>query len=296
MSPPELSLIEGVHRRDEPARWWLPTTIAVGLVAVVTGVITTLSVGQVEDDVQAVTVQRNAAATERDAAAGQASSLAERVVAACEAGGESAAQLERVGACQQAQQVRAVPVPTPAPITERVRPPTVEELRAAVDAYMSANPPPQDETGRSATPDEVAAAVAEFMAANPPAPGRTPTAEEISDAVALYFATNPVRDGRDGEAGQPGASGIPGRPPTEEEIQAAVATYLRDHPIDTDMTCPSGASLQDVEFASGETGLGCVTGDAPPDPPADEERPPPVADPSAEQSAAPTSAPETESE
>lgn len=282
MPPPELTVIEGAHRREEnpvTGRWWLAGIVALGVITIVTGVLTTLSAGQVEDEVEAVTGQRNVATIERDAAADQAASLAERVVAACASGGESAAQLVRVGACQQAEQVRAKPIPVPGPIVENVRPPSADELRAIVDAYMAAHPPPKAEAGRSATPDEVAAAVAEHLTSNPPPSGRPPTAEEIADAVASYFAANPPRDGRDGEDGRPGPTGQPGRPPTDEEIAAAVARYLAEHPIDTDMTCPDGSSLESVEFASGELGLGCVTGYAPPDedPPADEDPPDPPA-------------------
>lgn len=253
MPPPELEPIAGAHRKDErrQSRWVLVLVVLLGAAAVAAGVFVTRGAGQVEEQVETRT-------SERDAAAEQASSLAERVVAACAAGGQPAEQLNRVGACQQAAQVRAEPIPgIPGPPGPG---PSPEQIRAAVDAYLLEHPPP---AGRPPTEDEVAAAVAQYLTANPPAPGRPPTAAEIADAVATYFATNPPPEGE------------PGRPPTAEEIRDAVDAYLAEHPPPegprgpAGPTCVDGTSLQTVQFADGRFGLGCVLDDQPtvqPDP------------------------------
>jgi hypothetical protein len=246
--------------------------IAVGLVVFLAGSVLWARVAQ-----QQAQNETGAVEQQRDQTAAQAASLAEQITAACSSG-------ELTGpVCQQAEQVAQTPVPPAAPVTGAPgRPPTGAEIQAAVDAYLLAHPPP---AGRAPTAAEVAAAVASYLSANPPTPGRAPTAEEISAAVAQYFAANPVRDGRDGRD----ATGEPGRPPTAEEIRAAVDAYLAEHPPpqgpkgDAGPTCPAGTSLQPVEFASGETGLGCVDDEQLPD---DETEQPTV-------TATPTSAPTT---
>lgn len=248
---PELEPLPGLHRKDEPkpSRWVLVLVLLIGVAAVVAGIFLTRATGQVEQQVQDRT-------SERDAAADQAVSLADRVVAACSAGGAPAEQLTRVGACQQAAQVRAEPVPGVA--GPRGPGPTAEEIRAAVDAYLLQHPPP---AGRPPSEAEVAAAVTEYLTARPPAPGRPPTGAEIADAVATYFATNPV---------PPGERGAPGRPPTAGEIRDAVDAYLAEHPPapgptgaaggqgPAGPTCVEGTSLQTVRYADGSYGLGCV--------------------------------------
>ena len=222
---------------------------------------------QAQDETGQVAQQRDQVAEQRDAAAGQAQSLAEQIKAACSSG-------DLVGpVCEQAEQVAAAPAPPPplaSPATgEPGRPPTAAEIQAAVDAYLVEHPPA---CGRPPTPAEVAAAVAEYLIANPPTPGRPPTAEEISAAVAQYFADNPVRDGRDGKDGE---DGEPGPPPTAEEIDSAVAAWIDAHPDsvrgpkgdegEPGPTCPVGTSLEPVQFASGESGLGCVVDEQPSD-------------------------------
>jgi hypothetical protein len=137
---------------------------------------------------------------------------------------------------------------------------------------MAENPPPAGEPGRPPNAAEVAAAVAQHLTANPPAPGRPPTAEEIANAVATYFATNPPPPGPPGEDGEDGRDGEPGRGPTAEEIQAAVDAYLEENPPPpgeegpqgpAGPTCADGTSLQTVQFADGQFGLGCVLDEQP---------------------------------
>jgi hypothetical protein len=218
MSAPELP---GVHRREDPptSRLLLVVVLLVGLFAVVGGVIVTVGAGDVEQQNQFVTEQRDAAAT-------QGENLANQVLSAC-GRGEVVQSPTGVDLCQFAEQVKAEPVPgmpIPGPTGATGapgRPPTIEEIERVVAAYMADHPPPSGEAGRPPTEAEVAAAVAQYLIANPPEPGRPPTAAEIADAVALYFADNPPPAGRDGQDG---------RPPTDEEIDAAVAEYLAANP------------------------------------------------------------------
>lgn len=177
-------------------------------------------------------------------------SLAEQITAACGAGDLHGP------VCEQAEQVAATPVPgstgaqgVPGP------PPSAEEIRAAVDAYLAANPPP---AGRPPSASEVAAAVASYLIANPPAPGRPPTAGEIAAAVETYFADNPPRAGVDGR------DGAPGRPPTAEEIRAAVDAYLAENPPPagapgaTGDQGVQGVSVQDISAEERDTGCALV--------------------------------------
>lgn len=108
--------------------------------------------------------------------------------------------------------------------------------------------------GRPPTDQEIAAAVAAFLRANPPAAGRPPTMSEILIAVTDYFVANPPpagpagadgpagAAGADGAPGPPGADGPPGPPgdagppPTDEQVRAAVAEYLTANPL----ACPDG--------------------------------------------------------
>jgi len=249
---------------DEKDPRWLPWVIGVVvLAALVVGAV--LAVNAVTTKDANVTLQGDKAVVEdqRDATAEQASTLADQVAAACQAGGETTAELQRVGACQQAAQVQADPIPVPGP---RGPGPTPEEIRGAVAEYLLVHPPAD---GRAPTAGEIAAAVSAFLTANPPTPGRPPTAAEIADAVETWFRTNPVRDGVDGQNGTDGRDGERGPGPTPEEIQAAVAAELAANPPPAGPvgpagpTCPAGTTLQQVTFVGGDEGLGCVT-DPPP--------------------------------
>lgn len=174
---------------------------------------------QAQDQTGQVAQERDAVADQRDAAAGQAKSLAEQIKVACTDGSLAGP------VCEQAAAVAETPVPpVPGPIGPTGPGPTVEQIQAAVDAYLVAHPPP---AGRAPTAAEVAAAVASYLTANPPTPGRAPTAEEISAAVEEYFDRNPPPAGA---PGQDGRDGQDGRPPTASEIRAAVDQYLAENP------------------------------------------------------------------
>lgn len=251
--------LDGQHRRDDKpaARWPIAAVALLGVVALVIGFFVTRGAGDVED--------------QRDAAAEQAQSLGEQVVAAC-ARGDVVQSLDGRDLCAKAAEVRAEPVPGVQLVEGPAgRPPTAQEIQAAVDAYLAAHPPP---AGQPPSTEQVAAAVAEYMIANPPVPGRPPTAAEIAAAVETYFANNPPPEGPEGPqgdrgprgqrgetgaTGERGPTGEPGRPPTDEEIRDAVNAWFAEN----GWGCPPGSTLQPVEFASGESGLGCVTEDAP---------------------------------
>lgn len=233
---------------------WLPWAIGVVVLAALgVGYLVTTTSSTAQTD-------KKVAVDQRDATAQQATTLADQVAAACAAGGATAADLQRVGACQQAAQVQSTPVPQPGPKGDTGPGPTADQINAAVASWLFKNPPP---AGRAPTVAEIAAAVTDYMIANPAQPGRAPTAAEISNAVAGWFADHPVRDGVDGHDGKDG----PG--PTEAQIQAAVDQYVAEHPPPAGPagpagpSCPAGTTLKAVTFAGGDTGLGCVT-----DPPA----------------------------
>lgn len=187
---------------------------------------------QAVDQTGVVEQQRDAVTEERDAAAGQAQSLAEQIRAACSSGDLAGP------VCEQAERVATTPVPpAPGPTGPEGQPgpgPSVDQIQAAVAVYLLAHPPP---AGRAPTPAEVAAAVASFLTANPPAPGRAPTAEEIASAVATYFDRNPPPAG---EPGRNGRDGEPGRAPTAAEIRAAVDQYLAENPPPSGEQGPEG--------------------------------------------------------
>jgi hypothetical protein len=111
MPPRDVVEITGLHRKDERGhpRWVLAVVAILAALAVGAGVLLTSRVGQVQDQAEQLPV----VTSQRDAAADQAQGLAERVVAACAAGGEAAKRLQQVGVCQEAEQVRADPVPGP---------------------------------------------------------------------------------------------------------------------------------------------------------------------------------------
>jgi len=261
MSPHERPVIDGLHREEDQlpvSRWWMALVALLGVAAVVAGALLTSQTAQVEDQAEQLPI----VAEQRDAAVEEVRDLGRDVLQAC-AAGDVVQSPDGRDLCARASAVQADPVPGEAIQGERGPGPTLEQIEAAVAAYCAAR---NSCVGRSATPQEVAAAVDEWLTANPPRDGRTPTAAELAELVALYFAANPPprgEDGRDGADGRPGKDGERGPGPTPEEIQAAVDAHLAENPPPPGPACPPGSSLQAVTFASGETGLGCVTGAAP---------------------------------
>lgn len=149
------------------------------------------------------------------------------------------------------------PIGPEGPPGPRGRPPTVEEIRAAVNVVLTGNP--------SLTRPQIVAAVTTYLQANPPPAGpagtpgedgedgpegRPPTADEVSVAVAAFCAggacegpegptggqgpEGPV--GPAGSAGAPGADGEDGEPPTSWTFTALDVTYTctRDDDFDPD--------------------------------------------------------------
>lgn len=243
--------VSGRRRAERPLPRWLPWTIvAATVVAAVLAFLLTRTTADTQDQNASLQGDKAVLTGQRDATAQQATTLADQVAQACSSGGITAEDLQRVGACQQAQQVHTDPIPGPR--GERGPGPTVDEIRGAVAAYLTANPPP---AGRAPTASEVAAAVTDYLVANPPQPGRAPTAAEIASAVSTYFATNPA---------PAGAKGDQGPAPTAEQIQTAVNQYLDDHPPaagpagPAGPVCPDGSSQQQVTYDDGRVGVGCV--------------------------------------
>lgn len=246
----------GKSQKDLPR--WVPWVLAVVVLAALgVGYLVTTTSTTAQTDKQVAVGQR-------DATAQQATTLADQVAAACAAGGATAADLQRVGACQQAAQVQSTPVPVPGPKGDQGPGPTTEQINAAVASWLFKNPPP---AGRAPTVAEIAAAVTDYMTANPAQPGRAPTAAEISNAVAGWFADHPVRDGVDGTNGRDGKDAPA---PTAEQIQAAVDANLAAHPPPAGPpgpTCPAGTTLAQVTYADGVSGQGCVSDVQPTTPP-----------------------------
>lgn len=195
-----------------------------------------------------LTRSTHSAENQRDAAASQATSLAAQVTEACNQGGDVAAKLRGIGACEHAQQVIETPVPgPPGPVGPG---PTLDEISNAVTDYMIKHPAP---AGRGPTQAEITAAVASYMLDHPPTPGRPPTAEEIAGAVSAYSNAHPA----------PG--GPPGRPPTAQEIDQAVASYLATHPVpkgETGAQGPQGPPPKSFTISNGVLGTQTCTRDA----------------------------------
>ena len=264
--PPELTVIEGLHRREPQVPRWAVALIAViGVVAVTTGVIATRGAGDIEDRVDTVTV-------ERDAAAGQATDLARKVVAACAAGGGTSAELERVGACEQAQQVKVQPIPGPR---------GAQGVPGAAGAQgiqgpqgipgvqgEKGDPGVQGEKGDPGATGSQGVQGIQGVPGDPGDPGdRGSAGQSIVGPQGI--------PGIQGEKGDPGADGADGS------------------------ECRSGTTAREVEYADGSTGIGCVFDDRPPvsrpnrpDPTDDEDTTPPQSDPgNATLTATPTATP-----
>lgn len=126
------------------------------------------------------------------------------------------------------------------------RPPTVEEIRAAVNVVLAGNP--------SLTRPQIVAAVTTYLQANPPPAGpagepgaegpegRPPTADEVSVAVATFCAEGACQ-GPEGPAGGQGPVGPAGPGPTDAQIEAAINTF-----------CGNDGSCEGAPGATGPTG------------------------------------------
>lgn len=152
------------------------------------------------------------------------------------------------------------------------RPPTAQEIAAAVASYLAKNPI----NVPGVNMDAVKGLISDFLESNPPEvgtpgpKGRPPTAAEIQKAVAAELQKNPPPAGARGPRGLPGDMppemvssliqeylqknpiqaikgdtgdpGPAGRPPTPEEIQAAVNTYMEKHAPSGGGVGPRGAT------------------------------------------------------
>lgn len=127
----------------------------------------------------------------------QTQDLAQQVQAACESGGAAAAELEAIGACDQADQ-------------------------AARGATIADAPPPS--VVEVATDAQVRTAVTDYLEEHPPAPGRPATQAEVDAAVARYCDANACR-GSDGAPGEAGSDGADGQNATDDQVRVAVADF-----------------------------------------------------------------------
>lgn len=143
------------------------------------------------------------------------------------------------------------------PVGPAGRPPTAEEIAAAVAEWIAANPLPPGPIGPPGTTGEqgeqgipgpageppsaaeIQAAVTQYFVDNPPPVG-TVSDEAIHAAVQAYLQANPPSQG---PQGIPGVPGPPGPDPTDDQIQAAVSLYLQNNP-------PSGGSVSQADIAA----------------------------------------------
>lgn len=272
MRPPELTSIEGVHRKDDTpqSRWLLVAVVLIGLAAVVAGVFATRGAGQVED--------------QRDAATEQRIDLGRLVVAAC-ARGDVIQNADGQNLCQRAAQVQTEPIPgvqgrpgDPGRDGRGVSDMTVNSAGRLVVTYTDGS---TEDVG-----PVIGAAGADG------APGRgiadvgITTGRLIitfSDGTTQDLGPVVGNDGRDGADGQDGAEGAPGRGIADvDQVEGRlVITYTDGTSQDAGPLpagpqgdpgpmgeCPAGTELEPVVFVGGETGWGCVDQTSDPDPPA----------------------------
>lgn len=121
-------------------------------------------------------------------------------------------QLRALGE-RPAVEPRDVPEPIPGPQGEPGRPPTTEEIAAAVRAYCAGGRC----DGQSATAGQVRAAVMEYCNARGECRGASGQPGE------------PGPSGADGQDGSDGATGPQGPPPSDEQVAQAVAAYCAAH-------------------------------------------------------------------
>jgi len=155
---------------------------------------------------------------DKRAANQNATSLGEQVDAACQAGGQAAAELRARGACGAARSILNDPAQA-APVANVI---TDEQVRRVVTEYLEENPPAPGHTPSTAEVTAVVQRVCERVGCEGP-PGKDGEAGEAgTDGV------NGV-DGANGADGVNGADGQPGPPPTDEQVRAVVEGYCASH-------------------------------------------------------------------
>ena len=220
MPPHDVVEIPGLHRKDERGqqRWVFIAVALLGGLAVAAGLILTARTGQVQDQAEQLPV----VTSQRDAAADQAQGLAERVVAACAAGGEAAEQLRQVGVCQEAEQVRADPVPGPPgpagepgdPGTPGAAGPPGPQGSAGAPGADSTVPGPQGPQGPTGAAGPAGRNGADGLNGRDGAPGPTGPAGP------------PGPQGEPGPAGPQGEPGTAGPPPGAYRMTLQGVDYL----------------------------------------------------------------------
>ena len=163
-----------------------------------------------------------------------ATEQASDVSAVCDQGGPAAAQLEGRGTCQTAREVIADPTAGPPGPAGR------DGDSGSQGAAGSPGTPGRDGVGVPGTPGVVGPQGPAGIAGQD---GRTVTGPQgPAGPTGQRGEVGPA--GPAGTAGRPGAQG----PQGEQGEQGAPGP-----------TCPDGTSLAPVTFASGESGLGCVS-------------------------------------
>ena len=198
----------------------------------------------------------------------QASTKADEVAAPvaelCQRGGEAGTQLANSGACAAADDVAAGTGPYVSTLTG-------PRGRAGEPGEPGA-PGTPGEPGPGGTPGEPGAP-------GEVGPGGEPGGTGPSGEPGAPGESIEGPEGQPGAAGEPGQRGAPGEsitgpagPGGPAGLQGPIGPQGEPGPPGADSTvpgpqgppgptCPAGSSLEPVEFASGETGLGCVTSD-----------------------------------
>jgi hypothetical protein len=207
----EVRRVEGKHRRRD----WFERVL--GLVAAAALVSLVLVVWAAQDG-------------ERHAVQ-ESQTLAQKVSAACSAGGDAERELERIGACKRADALQDDAQAPPEPLG-----PTNDQVRSAVN---------------------------EWLRDNPPADGRTPTAAEVTAVVEQLCGPMSCRgaDGKNGADGSNGADGTspPPQSPTDDQVRAAVDSWFAEHvdaiPLAVAAYCDApGERCKGIQGAQGPPG------------------------------------------
>lgn len=101
------------------------------------------------------------------------------------------------------------------------RPPTPEEIEAAITAFFVAHPELKGDTGPSPSAADISASVEDYLSVHPPV-SPSDLLQSVTSAVGSYFNAHPELRGPAGPAGQS---------VTPEQIASAVLEYLVAHPV-----------------------------------------------------------------